>query len=158
MRLAGQELWLDPDALVRHRGGTADLSMREGAKMPSARTYYHSRNRWAVLLTCLHWRSVLVLLPAQMLYALVHLAFALAKGHGVAWFRGKFGLVRLLPALLRWRAEAQRSRVVRDRDLLVAAPLSLNPGIAERGLAATARRGLDRCYALYWRVVRPLCG
>lgn len=158
MRLAGHTLWLDPDALVRHRGGTADLSLRAGAKMPSARTYYHSRNRWAVLLTCLHWRSLLLLLPMQLLYAFVHLAFALGQGHGMAWFRGKFGLVRLLPAVLRWRAAAQRGRVARDRDLLVAAPLSLNPGIADRGIAAALRRGLDRIYAAYWRVARPLCG
>jgi len=158
MRLAGHEVWLDPDALVLHRGGTADLSLRSGSAMPSARTYYHSRNRWAVLLTCLHWRSFVVLLPMQLLYAFVHLVFAIGKGHGVAWFRGVLSLLGMLPDVLRWRAAAQRARAVRDCDLLVAKPLSLNPGIAERGVAAAVRRGLDRCYSLYWRAVRPLCG
>ena len=158
LRLAGFELWLAPDAHVLHRGGTAGLSLRSGAPMPAARTYYHSRNRWAVLLTCLHWRSLLVLMPAQLLYACVHLMFAVANGHGLAWIRGKLALVPLLPTILRWRSAAQRGRRARDRDLLVAAPLSLNPGIADVGMKAALRRALDSCYAFHWSLTRWLCG
>lgn len=157
-RMSGHEIRVDAGALVLHRGGTADLSMRDSAAMPEIRTYYHSRNRWILLLTCLRLRSLLVLLPAQLVYAAVHFAFAVSKGHGIAWWRGKWGVVRLLPQIRRWRRVSQRTRVVRDRDLLVAKPMTLNPGIAEGGAARVVRRTLDRFYALYWKLARPLCG
>jgi hypothetical protein len=47
---------------------------------------------------------------------------------------------------------------VPDRELLVAAPVTLNPGLAERGAAAALRRWLDRFFAGYWKCVRRLCG
>jgi hypothetical protein len=52
----------------------------------------------------------------------------------------------------------QRGRTVPDRELLVALPMTLNPGLAERGLASAVRRTLDRVFTVYWRVVRRLCG
>ena len=157
LQLAGHEVWLAADAHVLHRGGTAGLSLRDGA-VPSRRTYYHARNRWAVLLTCLHWRSLLLLLPAQVVYTGAHLAFAISKGQLLAWLRGAGAFVGLLPDVVRWRAAAQRGRRARDRDLLAADPLTLNPGLADRGVQAHVRRLLDRFYGFYWRLVRPLCG
>jgi len=158
LRLAGYTIHVDPDALVLHRSGTPELSMRSGAAMPKSRTFYHSRNRWAVLLTCLRWRTLLVLLPPQLLYTATHFVFAVTRGHGIAWWQGKWSLLRLAPEVMQWRRAAQRSRRMRDRDLLTAAPLSLNPGIGERGLLRQVRSLLDRFYALYWRLARPLCG
>ena len=104
------------------------------------------------------WRTLLVLLPPQLVYTFMHFLFALSMGHGMAWIRGKFGLLRMLPDAWRWRARAQRLRVVRDRDLLTASPLTLTPGIADRGWLRGLRRVLDSFYAFYWRLARPLCG
>ncbi len=158
LRLTGARLWLEPRAVVRHRGGTAGLSHRAGGQLHPARTYFHSRNRWAILLTCLHWRSLLLLLPIQSLYTASHFAFALGKGHGIAWLRGKLSLLRLLPSLARARARVQAARTVSDRELLVAAPLTLHPGIADQGFSAVVRRGLDAIYGGYWRLIRRWCG
>ncbi|MEM7203382.1 MAG: glycosyltransferase family 2 protein [Planctomycetota bacterium] len=157
LRLAGGELRVASSAHVLHRGGTADLSLRKGRAMPRARTYYHSRNRLTVCLTCLSWRSILLLLPAQLAYEAVQFAFAVSNGHGITWWRGKFGLLRLVPRLWTWRQAAQRSRVVSDRDLLVGEALTVHPGVADRGAAAALRRGLDRFWRGYWRWVGPLC-
>ncbi len=159
LRLRGHEVWLAPDAVVRHRGGTAGLSMRgEKAKQPPRRTYLHSRNRTLLLLACLHWRTLLLTLPAQMLYGGVHLAFAIAQGHTRAWFAGKWGILALLPATLRRRREVQRTRTRSDRDLLTAAPFTFNPHIGQRGAGALARRGLDAVFITWWRCVRWACG
>jgi hypothetical protein len=67
-------------------------------------------------------------------------------------------LLRMLPQAVRGRRSAQAGRTVPDRELLVALPMTLNPGLAERGLAAAVRRGMDRFFRGYWRVVRGLCG
>ncbi len=159
LRILGFTVWLDPDALVLHRGGTAGLSMRgAGATVPPRRTYYHSRNRWLILLTCLRWRSLLLLLPAQLLYSAVHFCFAVSCGHTWPWIKGKLGLLRMLPRIPGWRRPIQAARRMRDRDLLCCAPLTLNPGIAEAGMKAALRRSLDRVFYLHWRMVRRLCG
>jgi GT2 family glycosyltransferase len=159
VRMRGHLLRLEPQALCTHLGGTAGLSVRSAADAyPGKRAFLHSRNRWYVLLTCMRWRTLLLTLPAQLLYGAVYAVFAHAKGHALPWWRAKLELLRVMPEALRERGPAQRGRVVPDRALLVSASLTLNPGLAERGFKASVRRGLDRCFALWWFLVRRLCG
>ena len=111
----------------------------------------------AVVLTNAGWRTVLLTMPAQLLYEGVHLVFSAARGHLGAWFAGKWALLRLLPSVWRWRRQVQRRRRVSDSELLCADPLTMHPGIAERGAAATVRRALDGFYRGWWRMTRVLC-
>ncbi|HLQ38677.1 MAG TPA: glycosyltransferase, partial [Planctomycetota bacterium] len=159
LRMRGYTIHVATDALCTHKAGTAGLSLRKAADLyPARRTFLHSRNRWYVLLTCMRWRTLLLTLPAQLLYGVVYAAFGHRRGHVRDWWRGKWDLCKLLPAAVRARGAAQRGRTVADRDILVALPMTLNPGLADRGAAAALRRGLDRLFALYWRLVRRLCG
>lgn len=159
LRMRGHTIWLCEDALCTHKAGTAGLSMRgEGAAYPGRRTFLHSKNRWYVLLTCMRWRTLLLTIPAQLVYGVVYAAFGHQRGHMRDWWRGKWALLKMLPRAVRARGPAQRGRTVPDRDLLVALPMTLNPGLAERGGAAALRRLLDGFFASYWAVVRRLCG
>lgn len=159
VRMRGHRIRLEPEALCTHAAGTAGLSVRSAADAyPGRRTFLHSRNRWYVLLTCMRWRTFVLTLPAQLLYGAVYAAFGHGRGHVRDWWRGKWELLRMLPAALRNRREVQSGRVVADRDLLVAMPLSLNPGVAETRFRKGLRRFLDRFFACYWRAVRRLCG
>ena len=159
LRMAGEQIRLDTGAIVHHGGGTKNLSMRGAqAEYPPQRVYLHSRNRWMVLLTCLHWRSLVFLMPAELTYGMVQFLFACAKGHPLAWLRGKFALLRLLPRVWKFRSTTQSRRQVPDRELLVARPLTFNPGLAERGLARIVRSCMDAGFAGWWKMVRRLCG
>lgn len=158
LRMRGYTIWLCPDALCTHRAGTAGLSVRGEEAYPGRRTYLHSKNRWYVLFTCMRWRTLLLTVPAQLAYGVVYAAFGVGRGHLGDWLRGKWELLKLLPAALRARGPAQRGRTVPDRELLVAAPMTLNPGLADRGFGAALRRAMDRFFAVYWRLVRGLCG
>ena len=159
VRMRGHTIRLCAEALCTHKAGTVGLSMRgEGAAYPGRRTFLHSRNRWYVLLVCMRWRTLLLTAPAQLLYGVVYAAFGHQRGHMRDWWRAKWDLLKLIPTALRARGPAQRGRTVADRDLLVAAPMTLNPGLAERGASAALRRGLDRLFAGYWWLVRRLCG
>lgn len=159
LRLRGRRIWLEPRALCTHLGGTAGLSVRSAEDVyPGRRTQLHSRNRWYVLLTCMRWRTFWLTVPAQLLYGAVYAAFGHQRGHMRDWWRGKWELLRLIPTAVRERRSAQHGRCVADRDLLVALPMTLNPGLAERGAAAHLRRVLDRCFVGYWRFVRRFCG
>ena len=159
LRMTGVQIRLDTSAIVHHGGGTKNLSLR-GAQStyPAQRVYLHSRNRWVVLLTCLHWRSLLFLMPAELAFEAVQFLFACGKGRPLAWVRGKLALARLLPRVWKFRRGTQRRRQVPDRELLVADPLVLNPGLAERGLTRVARSCMDFGFATWWKIVRRLCG
>ncbi len=159
LRLRGYTVYCTPKARCRHLAGTAGLSMRGAeAAYPARRTFLHSRNRWYVLLSCMRWRTFVLTLPAQLVYGAVYAAFGHRRGHMRDWWRGKGDLLRLIPHALRARRKAQAGRVVADRDLLVAAPMTLNPGLANRGAAAALRALLDRFFAAYWWLVRRFCG
>ncbi|MCA8949043.1 MAG: glycosyltransferase family 2 protein [Planctomycetes bacterium] len=159
LRMRGYTIRLCAAAICTHLAGTAELSVRGAdARYPGRRTYLHSRNRWYVLLTCMRWRTLLLTVPAQLVYGAVYAAFGHQRGHMRDWWRGKRELLALLPAAIRARRVAQRGRSVPDRRILSSAPMTLNPGLAERGFKAWLRRALDRFFAGYWWLLRGLCG
>ena len=158
LRMRGHRIRLCADALCTHRAGTAGLSVRGEATYPGRRTYLHSKNRWYVLFTCMRWRTLLLTVPAQLVYGVVYAAFGVGRGHLGSWVRGKWELLCLLPKAIAARGPAQRGRTVPDRELLVAAPMTLNPGLADKGAGAWLRRAMDRFFGVYWRLVRGLCG
>ncbi len=159
LRLRGHQIYLDPRARVLHGSGTKGISFRDPlGPYPARRVFLHSRNRWLVLLTSLRLRTLLVLLPAQLCYGLVQFVFATVKLHPLAWLSGKVSQVRWLVKVPQWRLAAQSGRKVRDRDLLVGDALTLNPGLADRGVAAFLRRCLSGLFTSYWKLFRGLCG
>ena len=158
LRMRGHHLRLCAAARCTHLAGTVGLSVRGEARYPGKRTYLHSKNRWYVLFTCMRWRTLLLTIPAQLIYGVVYAAFGVGRGHLGSWIKGKWELLCLLPKAIAARGPAQRGRTVPDRDLLVAAPMTLNPGLAEKGVGAFVRRAMDRFFAVYWRLVRGLCG
>ena len=159
LRMRGYSIRLAADATCIHNAGTKGLSVRKASDHYSGqRTFLHSRNRWFVLLTCMRWRTFFLTLPAQLLYGVVYAIFGHQRGHVREWWRGKWDLLKLIPTAIAARKCAQSGRTVPDRALLVALPMTVNPGIAERGFTAMVRRVLDRLFAGYWFVVRRLCG
>ncbi|MFT4537627.1 MAG: GT2 family glycosyltransferase [Planctomycetota bacterium] len=157
LRMAGHGIVSVESAIVRHDIGTPGISFREGKSYPSRRVFFHSRNRWLYLLKCYRWRTLLFASPGLVVYELIWLAFAIRHGGLFAWMRGKFAVVRLLPQLRAKRAQAQRERVIPDRNLLVEGPLTLTPSLSE-GSGALPARVLQRVLAIWWCCVRRLCG
>ena len=158
LRMRGYTIRLCAQAVCVHKAGTVGLSVRGEARYPGKRTYLHSKNRWYVLFTCMRWRTLLLTVPAQLVYGLVYAAFGVGRGHLGSWLKGKWELLCLLPQAIRARGPAQKGRTVPDRDLLVALPMTLNPGLADKGAGAALRRTMDRFFSVYWRLVRGLCG
>jgi GT2 family glycosyltransferase len=157
LRLAGHTIVSVEDAVVLHRGGTAGISFRADA-YPKRRAFFHSRNRWLVLVKNHRWRTLLVSAPGLLAYEIVWLAFATARGHLPAHLLGKAAFIRRLPSALARRREIQSRRRVRDRDLLVGGPLTFSPLLLVRPGARAVANALSRTLALWWRAVRPLAG
>jgi GT2 family glycosyltransferase len=109
--LAGYRCIYVPQSIVYH-----DYSLRFGPR----KTFYQERNRYLMLLKNLHWRTLLVLLPALLLAEVVTWGFVLLrdrrraanKWQAYAWIMRHWSEVM---------ASRRRVRVVRkgsDRDLV----------------------------------------
>jgi GT2 family glycosyltransferase len=157
LKLSGGSVAVAEDAICLHKSGTAGLSTRGPARSYAGRrTFLHSRNRWIFLLTHYRLRTLVLLAPAFLLYGMVHLGFALASGHVVAWLRGKLALLGLCRYLRGRRRLIQGLRVRGDGELLTCSELTFNPGLAERGVRGVANRVLTRVLALYHAGVRRM--
>jgi GT2 family glycosyltransferase len=154
LRLAGHTILSVEDALVQHRAGTAGTSYREQERYPARRAFLHSRNRWLYLVKCYRLRTLLLALPALLVYELVWLLFTLRSGHLLRYLHGKLAFLHALPGTLVQRRAVQRSRKRPDRELLVGGPLTVNPQLED----SAAVRALDRLLSGWWRLVRGLAG
>lgn len=157
LRIAGERILSEEEALVRHRGGTPGISFRE-ASYPKIRAYYHSRNRWMLMLKAYRWRTLLVGLPGILLYELVWLAFTAKSGHLRAHCAGKFSFLRSLPSTLAKRRAVQSSRALSDRELYVAGPLTLSPQLVASPLRRRLVGALSALLASWWRLARFAAG
>ena len=156
LRARGERLRLLPEALVYHREGTAGLSYREGPAYPERRAFLHSRNRWRLLLRNHSAAALLLGLPGILAYELVWLGFAVTKGLLRPYLRGKRELFAQLPRLLTQRRAIQDARVVSDRVLLQAQPLTHAPMVKQGAVSRATERLLDATLRGWWWLVRPL--
>ncbi|MEO0651376.1 MAG: glycosyltransferase family 2 protein [Planctomycetota bacterium] len=155
LRLAGHRILSVEDALVLHKHGTPGISFRE-QQYPRRRAFFHSRNRWLLMLKCHGAWTLLVSLPGIVVYEAAWLVFTARAGHLGAHLKGKWAFLRLLPDTLRKRGRVQGARRVRDSELLVGGPLTLTPQIVAKPTAARLARALNGCLQAWWTLVRPL--
>lgn len=155
LRIAGHRILSVEDAIVLHKAGTPGISFRD-QQYPRRRAFYHSRNRWLLLLKNHGWWTLFVSLPGIAVYEVAWLLFVLRAGHLGVHLRGKWAFIRDFQATLAKRRAIQAGRRTRDRDLLVGGPLTLSPQLVAKPVAAFLARGLDGCLRLWWALVRPL--
>lgn len=158
LRLAGDTVLSVEEAIVLHKGGTPGISFRSGVAYPKIRAFYHSRNRWVLLVKNHRWRTLLLSMPGMALYELIWGGFSLVQGNFRAHIAGKWALVKLWPELMAERKRIQALRRVPDRELLRGGPLTISPHLLSRRPAALAIGVLDRLLSLWWSLVRPLVG
>jgi len=155
-RLAGFELLAAGAAVVRHRGGTADLSFRTGGTYTARRFYLQLRNRWLFVLKNYPLRTLLALLPALAMFEAFSFGYTLKKGFLTTWFRAAFWMVGHAPQILARRREARARARVRLATLLQDGPYPLHPGLLKGGWQTRLVGLLDGATNTWWRVVRGI--
>lgn len=155
LRALGERLAVVDDAICLHGSGTAGTSFRRDA-YPARRVFLHSRNRWLFLLKNHRAWTLVLSAPALVVYEIYWLAFATLRGGLLAYLRGKWALLRLLPRVLARRHRIQSSRRVGDRELLRGGPLTLSPQLREKRIARALTAVLDTGLRGWWALVRPL--
>lgn len=158
LRAFGQKFICEPTAQAFHeRGeGTAGLSFRGRGAYPLRRVYLQTRHRLITMLVHYHFRTLVVLLPALVLYEVAGGAFAVVRGWVGPWCRAWWWVLTHPGAVLERRRLVQGRRRVNDRCLLVGGAIPLSPGLIQSSLAAGAVRCLSAVLNLYWRITRCL--
>lgn len=155
LRLAGERILSVEDALVRHKSGTPGISFR-ASHYPQRRAFFHSRNRWLVMLKCHAGWTLLVSLPGILIYELAWLLFTLKAGHGLSYLHGKLAFFRHLPRTLANRRRIQQGRRLSDKQLMVGGPLTLSPQLVGDPRGARGARLLDTLLSGWWGLARRL--
>lgn len=158
MRSLGHRFVCESAAVVYHdRGrGTPGLSFRGKGEYPLKRATLTLRHRLMTML--IHYRvsTLLLLSPALAVYEFASMVMAIAQGWGGAWLRAWAWQVRHWRRIATRRRQMQRDRKRGDRDLLMAGPLPLTPGLVQSPFALAAVNTLSTVLTLYWQGVRRL--
>lgn len=146
LRMAGYRLVEEPRALVAHR-----------SKPRTAWLFHHQiRNRWHFLLKNYEVRTLVVISPALAIHEILQFAMLSAKGHFGPWWTAVKGLWSWRGTLRAERRGFQQMRTVRDRDLLLCAPLVVRADLVGGSAGRLAKRAYDLWLRLYWSVARHL--
>jgi hypothetical protein len=146
LRMAGYRLVEEPRALAAHRSRP-----RTAWLFPC-----QIRNRWHFLLKNYEVRTLIVLAPALAVHEVIQFGVLTMKGHLGAWWTAVKGLWSWLPTLRAERHAFQTMRTVRDRDLLLHAPLIVRADLVGGAAGRAAKRAYDAWLGAYWRVARHL--
>lgn len=148
--LAGFKSLYVPSAVCLHHYKPFDASR-------SYRARGQVCNRWRFMLTHYEARTLLLIVPALVLYELTQALFLTLKGLPHLYLQGTLDALMGLPGMLRRRREVQALRTVPDREVLFSGELYVRPEHSGgREVATTAIRGLSRVLDWYWRLILPL--
>ncbi len=153
LRLIGWRLKVVPEALAWNAGGSSGLSLR-GQTYPARRIYYHARNRALLVLGLYRIETLVVLAWPLLFFDLAWFLFACLGRQPVAFLRGRWDVLRCLPAIRAARARVAGRRRVRDGALLGAPSLTFTPSALAQPLARQFARVLDGVMKLFFAVVR----
>ncbi len=156
LRERGHALLAVGEARVLHGEGTEGMSIRALGTYSERRVFQTIRNRWLVLAKHYPGGTLAVLAPALLLFEAAQFAMALRRGWLGPWRRAVAWIWRHRRALARKRVGTLAHQRVPLGRLLQGGPLPLRPEVAATGFERWLIRGLDRIFAVYWRLVAPL--
>lgn len=146
MRAAGHDCLVVPRAHVYHP------QEKKGIRWVD----FQVRNRWWFVLKNYRAWTIIVLMPAFVLYQLAITFFFALKGQLGACLRGGWWVVKTLPRILKKRKAVQATKVLRDRQLLSGKGSDM---LGQAGASVVVRAGmslLNGFFSLYWAVARWL--
>jgi GT2 family glycosyltransferase/acetyltransferase-like isoleucine patch superfamily enzyme len=147
MSLAGYPVLVVPEARVFHKKrGTKGLHWID----------YQVRNRWWFLLKNYYGRTLIVCLPAILLYQMAMIVFFAYKGQLISFLKGTAKAFWGLPMVLRKRKQVMGFKTIRDRRLLTGAAIDLMGDVDTGGLVRIAMGLLHRLFSVYWMVAKYL--
>lgn len=145
VQLAGFGSYTVPDAIAFHR-----------RVRTRSRIYGQVHNRWRMLLKDYEWRTLMVAVPALLLFEVFVAATLLAMGAGSEYARAIADVGAHLPEIMQQRRLVQAVRQVADSELLCAGMLVAPRHLQQRKSVRVGFATLTSGARLYWSFARRL--
>jgi GT2 family glycosyltransferase len=160
LRAMGHRFLCEPHAEVLHeRGaGTPGLSFRGAGAYPLRRARLTMRNRLLTILIHYRLRTLLLLLPALLLYEIATLCVAARRGWLRPWAEAWLWQIRNGRVIAARRRRMRDLRREPDRNLLVGGRLPLAPGVMDKPLERRLVGLLSCIFDGYWCLARRWVG
>jgi len=147
MRLAGYKTLYVPEAVGYHR-------TKQWREDRYYRAFGQVRNRWFILLTQYRIRTLILMIPALIVYEIFLLLFMTLKGIPHLYFKGNMDVIKNLGRILEKRKAIQATRKVPDRELLTSGEMYVSPALIQNPLMKIGMRFLNGFFNGYWRVIK----
>ena len=140
---AGQKIYTVPQAICYHRVKKRGLS----------KVFYQVRNRWLMLLTTFSLRTILLALPALILYEFSLMGFLLMKGRFFDYLKALLDVIVHFSKVIERRRDIQQRRQIPDRDLIDCTTFNMRKDLMGNNAIALLKTSLDRFFSLYWKLI-----
>lgn len=137
--------------------------------VPSAVGYHHAkpwsgkriirafgqiRNRWFIILTMYQLKTMILLLPAFIVYEIFLFFMLLLKKMPVVYVSGNFSVIKNIRTIYKKRKEIQATRSVPDKKFLTAGPMYIPPAHLTNPIYRVGNNFLGGLFWLYWQIVK----
>lgn len=146
MRLAGFKTLYVPEAVGYHR-------TKEWRENRYHRAFGQVRNRWFILLTQYSIKTLILIIPALIIYEIFLLSFMTLKGMPHLYFKGNINVIKNLGRIIKNRRVIQATRKVPDRELLTSGDMYISPALLKNSVLKIGVRVLNGFFNGYWKVV-----
>ena len=153
-RIKGDDILSVSSAVCYHGEGTKELSHREGGKYSKTRVYCLIRNRWQIILKNYQLKTIFLLFPVFFMFEIFQLAGVIKKGWFIEWLKALLWIVSNSKQILHKRLIVQRSRRIRDREILVGGPLPFFSDLLGNRLEKFGKNLLDLLTGFYWDKIK----
>lgn len=114
-------------------------------------------NRWLLLLTHYDKRTLVLMLPALLLYELIQLTFFTINGIPQLYFQANWKVIKAMPMIKRNRTRKQALKKAMDKDIVFAGPILVTTSKVGFGkVVVTAINAVSLILKGYWKLIRPL--
>ena len=113
-------------------------------------------NRWMFLLKNYRLISLILMLPALLIYEGLQFVFTVMKGEVKSYFYALGQFLKHLPAHIKWRMQYKIPRKRNDHEILTSGPLYISPKQVNKGLLQMGLKMLQGILNGYWAIIQKI--
>jgi GT2 family glycosyltransferase len=116
---------------------------------------YQVRNRWWFILKNYNFRTLIVTLPAILIYQFFTFGFFLIKGKGFEYLRGILDVIWSLPKVFIKHRQVMKIKRAKDKDVLLGKGMDMIGDAGSIFMVRFLTRLLNGFFSIYWFFTRP---
>lgn len=147
MKMAGYKTLYVTEALCFHKA-------KEWSSLRHYRAYGQVRNRWHLLLGTYQIKTLILIIPALIVYEIFLLLFMTLKGIPHLYFKGNIDVLSNLGRILKKRKAIQATRKIHDNELLNTGDMYISPALMQNPVLKIGVRLLNGIFNSYWKFIK----